>query len=417
MGIPLLRRLISRVVKVNSLVLAGFRLGHFDSVIIRYGGEIGIKADWTRRAYERRLLANIRKVLRHEEVPFEGIVRKYGRFYLKTAATEQAVSTVSKVFGVSSVSAALETTSELEDIVASSLELAGSKLKHGDRFAVRCRRTGDQPYSSVEVCRVVGQRILDGFPELDLKVDLKSPDFVLGVEVRDDRAFLYSDVVRGVGGMPLGTQPRLVGLLSGGLDSAVACWLVMKRGCPVVPVYFDNVPFTDERTTQRALDTAKVLFNWATGFSTRVYVVPHGANLEEFLQKCPKRLVCLLCKRMMYRIAERIADMEHAEGIVTGEAIGEQASQTLRNLRVLDLVLEKYPVHRPLLGFDKAETEKIARKIGTYPVASRQAKACSAVSSSPRTAAKLGEVEEAERKLSIEALIEKSLNSLKKISL
>jgi len=392
-------------------------LGRFDSVIIRYGGEIGIKADWTRRAYERRLLANIRKSLKHHGVPCEGIIRKYGRFYLKTSSAEEAASAVSRVFGVSSVSAALETTSKLEDIVANSLELAGSGLKRGDRFAVRCRRTGEQAYSSVDVCREVGQRILDGFPELNLKVNLKCPDFELGVEVRDDRAFLYSDIVKGVGGMPLGTQPKLAGLLSGGLDSAVACWLVMKRGCPVVPIYFDNTPFTDERTTQRALDTAKVLFNWATGFSTRVYVVPHGANLEEFRRKCPRRLVCLLCKRMMYRIAERIADMEHAEGIVTGEAIGEQASQTLRNLRVLDSAAEKYPVHRPLLGFDKAETEQIARKIGTYDVAIRGAKGCSAVSSSPRTAAKLGEVEQAEKKLNIEALIEKSLNSLKKISL
>jgi thiamine biosynthesis protein ThiI len=392
-------------------------LERFDSIIIRYGGEIGIKADWTRRAYERRLVANIKRVLKHRGVTFDRIVRKFGRFFLKTSATKEAMSIVSRVFGVSSVSAAVETSSKLEDIVANSLELAGSGLKRGSRFAVRCRRTGDHAFSSVAVCRVVGQHILEKFADRGVKVDLKDPDFELGVEVRDDRAFLYSDVVKGVGGMPLGTQPRLVGLLSGGLDSAVACWLVMKRGCPVVPVYFNNTPFTDERTTQRALDTAKVLFKWAVGFSTRVYVVPNGENLEEFRRKCPKRLVCLLCKRMMYRIAERIADMENAEGIVTGEAIGEQASQTLRNLRVLDSAADKYPVHRPLLGFDKAETERVARKIGTYRVAIKEAKGCTAVSNSPRTAAKLGEVEEAEKSLNIEALIQKSFNSLKKINL
>lgn len=391
-------------------------MGRFDSVIIRYGGEIGIKANWTRRAYERRLVANIKKSLKHQGVPYDGIVRKYGRVFLKTPSTAEAVSTLSSIFGVSSVSPALETTSELGDIVANSLVLAGSGLKRGDRFAVRCRRTGDHPYSSVDVCREVGRRILDGFPELDLKVDLKSPDFELGVEVRDDRAFLFTDVVKGVGGLPLGTQPRAVCLLSGGLDSPVACWLVMKRGCPVVPVYFDNSPFTDERTTQRALDTAKVLFSWAVGFPRRVYVVPHGENLAEFRDKCSRRLTCILCKRMMYRIAERIADMEHAEGIITGEAIGEQASQTLRNLRVLNLAAEKYPIHRPVLGFDKAETERIARKIGTYDVAIQEAKACSAFSSKPRTAAKLGEVEEAEKNLNIEALIQKSINTLKKIN-
>lgn len=389
----------------------------FDSVIIRYGGEIGIKADWTRRAYERRLLVNIKKSLKHDGVPYDEVIRKFGRFFVKSSSAEAAASAISRVFGVSSVSAAVETTSKLEDIVSAGLDLAGSGLKRGSRFAVRCRRTGDQAYSSVDVCREVGRKILDRFPELGLKVDLKCPDFVLGVEVRDERAFLFSDSVEGVGGMPLGTQPRLAALLSGGMDSPVACWLVMKRGCPVVPVYFDIAPFSDERATQRALDTAKVLFGWAVGFSTRVYVVPHGANLEEFLSKCPRRLVCLLCKRMMYRIAERITDIEHAEGIVTGEAIGEQASQTLRNLRVLDSAAEKYPIHRPLLGFDKAETEAIARRIGTYAVAIREAKGCSAVSGNPRTAAKIGEVEEAEKNLNIEALIEKSLNSLKKINL
>jgi len=260
---------------------------------------------------------------------------------------------------------------------------------------------------------VVGQRILDDFGEkLGLKVDLDKPDVKLGVESRNDEAFVYSDVIYGVGGMPLGTQRRLVGLLSGGIDSAVASWLVMKRGCLVVPAYFDNAPFTDETTTERALNVAEALFDWAVGFPRRVYVVQHGENLKKIM-KCSRKFTCLLCKRMMYRIAERLTDMIGAEGIVTGEAIGEQASQTITNLRVLSNAAQKYPIHRPLLGFDKAETVAIARKIGTYNISSRKAGGCTAVPSKPSTRAKLKEVIKAEEKLNMKEMVERSIESLK----
>jgi thiamine biosynthesis protein ThiI len=213
--------------------------------------------------------------------------------------------------------------------------------------------------------------------------------------------------------MPLGTQSRVVGLLSGGIDSAVACWLVMKRGCPVVPVYFDNTPFTNETTTERALNVAEALFNWAVGFPRKVYVVQHGENLKKIIEDSSRKFTCLLCKRAMYRIAERLADMIGVEGIVSGEAIGEQASQTLTNLRVLSNAVQKHPIHRPLLGFDKAETEAIARKIGTYEISSRKAGRCTAVPSKPATKAKLEEVMNAEQKLNIEEMVERSIESTK----
>jgi len=389
----------------------------FDAVIIRYGGEIGIKAAWTRRTYERRLLDNIRKALSHHKIRYDEIVRKYGRLYLKTSSTREASLKLFRVFGTSSLSPALETTSELNDILDRTLHLARLTLKKGDSFAVRCRRTGDQPYTSIDVCKEVGRGILAEFPERDLKVDLENPDVELGIEIREDSAFLYTAVVKGVGGLPLGTQPKVVCLLSGGIDSPVACWLAMKRGCPIVPIYFDNTPFTDESTTQRALKVARVLFDWAIDFPRRMYIIPNGQNLAEFKEKCPKRLTCLLCKRIMYRIAERIAEKEGAEGIVTGEAIGEQASQTLRNLRVLTAAATKYPIHRPILSFDKAETERIARKIGTYEVSIQRAMGCAAVPSKPATSMDPQKVTEAEKGLNIEELVQRSLSSLKIINL
>jgi thiamine biosynthesis protein ThiI len=385
----------------------------YDSVVIRFSGELCLKKHWTRKYYEKRLARNLKKMLKHYEVPYTKLVRRHGRFYLKTASAVEAVNRLARVFGISSVSPAIETSSKLDEVIDKSLFLAGIVLKKGDRFAVKCKRVGKQGYSSADVRKLLGQRVLDEFGEkLGLSVDLGNPDVTLGVEVRDDQAFLYSQVIEGVGGMPLGTQPKLVGLFSGGIDSAVGCWLVMKRGSPVVPVHFDISPFADETTKERALRVAEVLFSWAIGFSRKVYVVQHGENLKQIMET-NRKYSCLLCKRMMYRIAERLADSLRAEGIVTGEAIGEQASQTLTNLRVLNSAVKKYPVHRPLLGFDKEETEAIARKIGTYKVSSKKAGACTAVPYQPSTKAKLEDVIKAEEKLDIEAMVERSLESIK----
>ena len=389
----------------------------YDSVIVRFSGELWLKKVWTRKYYEKRLARNLKQTLKHYQIPYSELVRRHGRFYLKTSSAVDAAQILARVFGISSVSPAMETSSKLDEVIDKGIFLAGIMLKEGDRFAVKCKRVGKQGYSSADVRKLLGQRVLDEFGEkLGLSVDLGNPDVVLGVEVRDDQAFVYSQVIEGVGGMPLGTQPKLVGLFSGGIDSAVGLWLVMKRGSPVVLVYFDNGPFTDEATTERAYRVAEVLFSWAVGFPRKVYVVQHGENLKQIMQT-HRKYSCLLCKRMMYRVAERLAEQLRAEGIVTGEAIGEQASQTLTNLRVLNAAVKEYPVHRPLLGFDKEETEAIARKIGTYKFSSKKAGACTAVPYSPSTKAKLEDVIKAEEKLDIEAMIERSLDSIKIVEL
>jgi thiamine biosynthesis protein ThiI len=147
-----------------------------------------------------------------------------------------------------------------------------------------------------------------------------------------------------------------------------------------------------------------------------MYIVPHGKNLETFMEKAPRKLTCLLCKRMMYRIAERIADIERAEGIVTGEAIGEQASQTITNLRVLDEAAVNYPIFRPLLGFDKTETEELARKIGTFETSTRKAKGCTAAPIQPATRAKLQIVKKAEEKLDVEGMVRESVRAARTVT-
>jgi thiamine biosynthesis protein ThiI len=389
----------------------------YDSVIVRFSGELWLKKLWTRKYYEKRLARNLKQTLKHYDVSYNELVHRHGRFYLKTDSAAEAANKLTRVFGVSSVSPAVETSSKLDDVIEKSLFLAKSVLKAGGSFAVKCKRVGKQDYSSGDIGKLLGQRVLDVFGEsLCLRVDLSNPDVVLGVEVRDEQAFIYSQSIDAIGGMPLGVQPRIIGLFSGGIDSAVGLWMVMKRGSPVVPVYFDNSPFTDETTTQRALKVAEVLFSWAIGFPRKVYVVQHGENLKQIMET-HRKYSCLLCKRMMYRVAERLAEQFRAEGIVTGEAIGEQASQTLTNLRVLGAAVKEYPVHRPMLGFDKAETEALARKIGTYEISSSKAASCGAVPYQPSTRAKLEDVLRAEEKLDIEAMVERSLESIKIVEL
>jgi len=385
----------------------------FDSVIVRFGGEIGIKGRWTRRTYEKLLLKNMKKALKHYDICHGEIIRKSGRMYIKTKNADETATELTRVFGVSSVSPAVETTSEMNEVVQKAVELAKKMLKSGSSFAVRCHRVGKHSYSSMDICKEAGEQILASLKNRNLKVDLKSPEFTVAVEVRDDYAYVYTETLHGVDGFPLGSQSKAICLLSGGIDSPVACWLVMKRGCPITPIYFDIAPFTDEAATAKALDVTKKLFEWSIGFPRKIYVVPHGKNLETFVNESQRKLTCILCKRMMYRIAERIAEIENAEGIITGESIGEQASQTLHNLRVLDEAATKYPVHRPLLGFNKLETEKLAKKISTFEISTRKTQGCSAAPRKPATKARLEMVKKAEEELDIEGMIEESVREAK----
>jgi len=387
----------------------------FDFVIVRFGGEIGVKGKWTRRTYEKLLLRNMKKILKHYDIPLEKTIRKRGRIYIKTKNAQETASKLTQVFGVSSVSPAVETTSSMNEVVQKAVELANTTLKSGSSFAVRCHRVGKHPYSSMDICEETGKQILAKLKNRKLKVDLKNPKFTVSIEIRNESAYIFVETLRGVDGFPLGSQPKVICLLSGGIDSAVACWLAMKRGCPIIPVYFDIAPFTDEAATAKALDVARKLFEWSIGFPRKVYIVPHGKNIEIFVGESPRKLTCILCKRMMYRIAEQIAEIEKAEGIMTGEAIGEQASQTLHNLRVLNEVAIEYPVHRPLLGFNKLETEELAKKISTFEISTRKTEGCSAAPKKPATKARLAIVKKVEQELDVEGMVEESVREAKTV--
>lgn len=202
---------------------------------------------------------------------------------------------------------------------------------------------------------------------------------------------------------------KVVCLVSGGIDSPVAAWLAMKKGLTPIFVYFDNSPFTDETTEQRATEAVKKLRKFTHKRSVKLYIVPHGDDLADILRNCPRNLTCVLCRRMMYRVAEKIALKEGAEAIVTGEIIGEHASQTLRNLLVENESLSEVLVLRPLIGMNKTEVESTARKIGTFGASTKPASCCTGPPPKPRTRARLEEVHRAENRLNIKGMIERDL--------
>jgi thiamine biosynthesis protein ThiI len=334
-----------------------------------------------------------------------------GRIYIKTNKPQETAQTLTRVFGISSVSPAKQTTSDLKAITDTALTLAENTVQENTTFAVRCHRVGTHPYSSVEVCRELGKQMLTKLKQRNPTVNLTAPDTTVTVEVRDKEAYVYAETKQGVGGFPLGTQAKTVCLLSGGIDSPVACWLTMKRGSPTIPIYIDNSPFTDETTKQKAILTAKKLQEWSAGYIRKMYIVPNGENMKTIQEKAPARFTCLLCKRLMYRIAEQIAQTEKTHGIITGEAIGEQASQTMHNLYAIDEAAKLYPIHRPLLGFDKIETEALARKIGTFEISIQKAKGCTAAPSQPATRARLNALLEAEENLNVAEMVQGALRA------
>ena len=330
-----------------------------DSILVRYG-EIGIKSDRVRSRYESALVKNIEKALSFCEIPFDAVVRDFGRIFVQTQDVAAAL-TIARVFGVVSVSPVQTNTATLDAMKDAALRIISPLLTQGKSFAIRARRTGTHDYSSKDIGVVVGGAIEQA---TTAPVRLTKPDVELFIEVRAERAYIYTEVIDGVGGLPLGTQGKVIALLSGGIDSPVAAWLMMKRGCTIIPLFFDCEPYTDDAERERALAVVKALAVWA-GRPLDLGIVHHGANLDQFKSLAP-RTSCVLCKRMMYRIAASIAKEEHAHGIVTGESIGQVASQTTKNLLAIDQASD-VPVYRPLIGLDKTESIKKARQYRNLP--------------------------------------------------
>ncbi len=380
------------------------------SVLVRYG-ELSLKSAPVRRFMENVLISNMKWMLNRKNIPYESITRERGRIFVDSDFLRKVCETLSNVFGIVSTSPVLESSPDIEEIIRLSEMVAEMLIRPNDSFAVRARRTGIHNFTSIDIERKVGAAILSKTSGLNTTVNLTHPDKHIFIEVREKKAYVYHEVFYGSGGLPYGSEGKMVSLFSGGIDSPVATWLMMKRGCKVVPIYFDNSPYTDETTLNRAMNVIKILREYATHKKFYIYIVPHGKTLEKIINQTPRKLTCLLCKRILYQVATALAEREGAKGIVTGESLGQVASQTLDNLMILSEATN-LPVFRPLIGLDKLEIEEVAKKIGTYKLSSINVTSCGAVPEKPAITAKLEEIRFAEEAINS---TQEEINSAKKI--
>ncbi len=335
----------------------------YQAFLLKYA-EIGIKGK-NRYKFENALCEQVRRHLERIDGSFR-VVREQGRIFVEAEEDfdlEDAVEAMGRVFGVSSISPV----TVIEDKEWDSLTKAVGDFveeQYRDRtfsFKVKCRRSDKgYPYTSPEVCVEMGSYLLGRFP--GLSVDVHSPDVFIWVEVRE-KAYVYSKVYRGAGGMPLGTNGKAMLLLSGGIDSPVAGYMIAKRGVFVDAVYFHAPPYTSERAKQKVVDLANQISRY-TG-PIRLHVVNFTEIQMYIYEQCPHEELTIIMRRYMMRIAQHIAEESGCLGLVTGESIGQVASQTMQSLAATNDVCE-LPVYRPLIAFDKQEIVDVAEKIGTY---------------------------------------------------
>lgn len=337
----------------------------FNVVIVRYG-EIGTKARQTRRWFESILMNNIREALVSEGIDFKKVEAKHGRVLVRTNKTKEAVEVLTRVFGIVSLSPAMEVDAEIDKINRTALKLFRKKKRELNlerpRFRVTARRiTKEFPLKSPEVQAKVGEYI---FENEESEVDLHEYGIEVGVELMEGKAYVFVDKVRGWGGLPIGTQGKVVALLSGGIDSPVAAFLMMKRGVEVIPVHI----YMGEKTLEKVRKIWNQLKKYGYGGKGELVVVrpkERDRIIKKLKEMKKDKYTCVLCKFNMVRSADKIAKDFGAKGIVMGDSLGQVASQTLENMYIVSQATD-LPIYRPLIGMDKEEIVGIAKKIGTF---------------------------------------------------
>ncbi len=390
---------------------------NFDTVIIRYG-EIGIKSEQIRRKYEDLLIHNMHAMLKQDGVVYDSIPRERGRIFVKTSDLK-APASLAKVFGIVSCSPAVSTGPTIDDAAAVAAEFGKKLIKRGQSFAIVGRHSGDkgQDFTSQDIGRRCGDAVFEAVKSRNPKVDLKNPDHAIHVEIRGSGSYVFTEIIKGVGGMPLGSQGKMVAMVSGGIDSPIAAWLMMKRGCEIVPVFFHNAPYFDDTTMNRALGTLKELKKWSPGHEMTAYVMPHGKNLQEFLEKGNQKYTCVFCKHLMYKVSRAIAEKEGAHGIVTGSSLGQVASQTSNNM-LAEVYDVDFPINHPLIGLDKEEIVGLSKKIGMFDFSIKKAMGCKAVPKHPSIHGHLEEVIKMEEKqFKFDELVKYEVENAKQVAI
>lgn len=333
----------------------------YDKLLLRFG-EFTLKGK-NRNRFERSVLNHIRSVLK----PFPGakIVKEYGRLYveLNGESPEALIDVLKKVFGLVSISPVRVCPSELDRIIETAVDFVGQKeLADPSTFKVNARRVWKQfPHSSQEMNHLVGSPLLRTYPQLKVKV--KQPDMELRVEIRENETYLYYEVIPGAGGYPIGTNGKAMLLLSGGIDSPVAGWSAMRRGLEIECVHFYSFPYTSQLAKEKVMELTRLLSGY-TG-KIKLHLVPFTDVQTSFVGIGQDNLIITFMRRAMLRIASSLAEREGALAIVTGDSLGQVASQTLPSMNVIGRATE-LPLLRPLVMMDKNDIINIAMDIGTF---------------------------------------------------
>ena len=374
------------------------------SIVIHYQ-EIALKGK-NRPWFLARLVRNIRQAV--SDLDITSVRALMGRIEVVLgagASRDEVAERIRHVFGIANFAHATPAPADIETLSAAILRDLGNREWRS--FRVSARRADKRfPLTSPQIEREVGGRIKEA---RGWKVDLENPEFVVHVEMLTNAAFFLFEKERGPGGLPTGTAGRVVCLLSGGIDSPVAAHRMMKRGCAVTFVHFHSYPILSRASQEKARELVRLLTKWQQ--RSRLYLVPFGDIQQQVVLSVPGPMRVVVYRRLMLRIAERIARMRGAQALVTGDVVGQVASQTLENLAVVGSVAS-LPLFRPLIGMDKDEITAQAQQIGSYPISIIEDQDCCTLFTprNPQTRSRLPDIERAELALPIDELVERAVH-------
>ena len=382
-------------------------------VILLKNGEIALKG-LNRHAFEDRLIKNARRKL-----------MPVGEFHFKKAQStiyvepqsddydlDEAVDRLQKVFGIAALTRACVVEKDFELICRTAAEYLKEELEDAATFKVEAKRSDKSfPMKSPEICAGVGEYLLEQYPHL--QVDVHQPDVVVMVEVRDYAAYIHGSQIKGAGGIPVGSGGKAMLLISGGIDSPVASWMIAKRGVELYPIHFASPPYTSERAEQKVVELLKRVSLYSGGMT--LHIVPFTEIQEQIVKNCPEELFTIIMRRYMMKLAERVAQQCGCMALATGESLGQVASQTLQAIGCTDAAVTAMPVLRPLIGMDKEEIVRIARRIDTFETSIEPYEDCCTVFTPkhPRTRPVLKYVLEAEEKLDENGLMERAMAGIR----
>ncbi len=374
-------------------------------------GEVVLKG-LNRRHFEQKLIGNIRR--RIAAFGKFTVYSKQSTIYVEpqddTCNMIGAYDACKKVFGIICVAKAQPCAKDLGAIIETARQYLGGEMQKAKSFKVESKRADKSfPYTSIQISQEVGGALWEAFPEC--KVDVHHPDLTVYVEIRDDAAYVHGPNEPAAGGLPIGMGGKAVSLLSGGIDSPVSSYMMAKRGVSLEMVHFFSPPYTSDAAKEKVLELAKLLVPWCGRLTVRI--IPFTEIQEEIRRLCPEDHFTLLMRRFMMRLAERMAQNLDARALITGENLGQVASQTMEALRVTEAVVS-LPVLRPLIGMDKEEIIRLSRKIGTFDTSILPYEDCCTVFTPrhPQTKPKLDEVEEIEKVLDVEGLMARAMEQI-----